>query len=57
MNEKGSNVDGQSLYAASKVLAERAIVDFTSKHKDDIKWDVTRLLPAWVSHKVDDFVE
>lgn len=48
VSEKGNSADGQSLYAASKVLAERAIIDFTEKHKEEIGWDATRLLPAWV---------
>ena len=36
------------MYRASKVLAERAIVDFVDEHKGEIGWDATRILPAWV---------
>ncbi|CAL1701408.1 unnamed protein product [Somion occarium] len=46
--EKGSQADGQVLYAASKVLAERAIIDFTEKHKGQIGWDATRIVPVWM---------
>lgn len=46
--DKGSQADGQVLYAASKVLAERAIIDFTEKHKGQIGWDATRIVPVWV---------
>ncbi|KAI0372492.1 NAD-P-binding protein [Pilatotrama ljubarskyi] len=45
--EKGSEAGGVALYRASKVLAERAIIDFVEKHKGEIGWDATRLLPAW----------
>ncbi|KAI0651165.1 NAD-P-binding protein [Trametes meyenii] len=46
--EKGSAAGGEALYRASKVLAERAIVDFVQEHKDRIGWDATRILPAWI---------
>ncbi|KAI0634229.1 NAD-P-binding protein [Trametes polyzona] len=45
--EKGSEAGGQALYRASKVLAERAIIDFVEKHKNEIGWDAVRILPAW----------
>ena len=50
MQQKGSAAGGQALYRASKVLAERAIVDFVEKNKGEIGWDATRILPAWVRH-------
>ncbi|KAI9063794.1 NAD-P-binding protein [Trametes sanguinea] len=46
--EKGSAAGGQAFYRASKILAERAIVDFVEKHKDEIGWDAVRILPAWI---------
>ncbi|KAI0356913.1 NAD(P)-binding protein [Trametes cingulata] len=46
--EKGGEAGGVALYRASKVLAERAIVDFVESHKGEIGWDATRLLPAWI---------
>ncbi|KAL1948482.1 hypothetical protein VTO73DRAFT_12557 [Trametes versicolor] len=46
--EKGGEAGGLALYRASKVLAERAIVDFVEKHKSEIGWDATRILPAWI---------
>lgn len=48
VKEKGGAAGGQILYAASKALAERAIIDFVEKHKGEIQWDETRILPAWV---------
>lgn len=48
VKEKGGAAGGQILYAASKALAERAIVDFVEKHKCEIQWDETRILPAWI---------
>lgn len=48
MKEKGNAAGGAALYRASKVLAERAIVDFVEKHKGEIGWDATRILPVWV---------
>ncbi|KAI0325692.1 NAD-P-binding protein [Cubamyces sp. BRFM 1775] len=47
VQEKGSEADGQALYRASKVLAERAIIDFVEEHKIEIGWDAVRILPAW----------
>ncbi|KAH9888576.1 NAD-P-binding protein [Cubamyces lactineus] len=46
--EKGSEAGGQALYRASKVLAERAIIDFVENHKNEIGWDAVRILPAWI---------
>ncbi|OSD00099.1 NAD-P-binding protein [Trametes coccinea BRFM310] len=46
--EKGAAAGGQAAYRASKVLAERAIVDFVEKHKGEIGWDAVRILPAWI---------
>lgn len=37
------------MYQASKVLAERAILDFVEKHKGELSWDATRFVPGWVS--------
>ena len=48
VNEKGSAAGGLALYRASKVLAERAVVDFVEQHKREIAWDATRIVPAWV---------
>ncbi|KAJ8469828.1 hypothetical protein ONZ51_g8736 [Trametes cubensis] len=48
VQEKGSGAGGQALYRASKVLAERAIVDFVETHKMEIGWDAVRILPAWI---------
>lgn len=48
VEEKGGAAGGQILYAASKALAERAIIDFVKKHKGEIEWDETRILPVWV---------
>ncbi|KAI0673122.1 NAD-P-binding protein [Trametes maxima] len=46
--EKGSAAGGEALYRASKVLAERAIIDFVQEYKGQIGWDATRILPAWI---------
>ncbi|EKM52345.1 uncharacterized protein PHACADRAFT_30874 [Phanerochaete carnosa HHB-10118-sp] len=46
-SEKGSATDGTTLYQASKVLAERAIINFVEEHRDEIGWDATRILPCW----------
>ena len=48
MQQKGSAAGGQALYRASKVLAERAIVDFVEKNKGEIGWDEVSFVPAWV---------
>ncbi|KAK7685061.1 hypothetical protein QCA50_011898 [Cerrena zonata] len=48
VEEKGSQASGQALYAASKVLSERAILSFTKQHEGKIGWDATSLLPVWI---------
>ncbi|TBU42030.1 NAD(P)-binding protein [Dichomitus squalens] len=48
VNEKGSAAGGQALYRASKVLAERAVINFVEEHKKEIGWDATRIVPAWI---------
>ncbi|TBU37985.1 hypothetical protein BD309DRAFT_972795 [Dichomitus squalens] len=40
-------VGGQALYRASKVLAERAVINVVEEHKKEIGWDATRIVPAW----------
>jgi nucleoside-diphosphate-sugar epimerase len=40
--------DGLTVYAASKVLAERAIMDFTEEHRGKLTWDATRFVPCWI---------
>ena len=58
MQQKGSAAGGQALYRASKVLAERAIVDFVEKNKGEIGWDATRIpVPAWVRHASIQYLE
>lgn len=50
LKEKGPDgIDPTTMYQASKVLAERAIIDFVEKHKGEIGWDATRFVPGWVS--------
>ncbi|KAI0752577.1 NAD-P-binding protein [Daedaleopsis nitida] len=48
VKEKGGAAGGTALYRASKVLSERAVVDFVEEHKE-IGWDATRILPVWIS--------
>ncbi|KAI0072004.1 NAD-P-binding protein [Panus rudis PR-1116 ss-1] len=48
LKEKRDDVDGQALFAASKVLAERTIIEFIQKHEEDVHWDATRLVPTWL---------
>ena len=57
MQQNGSAAGGEALYRASKVLAERAIVDFVERHKGEIGWDATRILPAWVRHASIQYLE
>lgn len=48
VEEKGSEAGVQTIYAASKVLAERAATDFYKKHKDEVSWDLTVICPPLV---------
>ena len=50
VQDQGAKAPPVVKYVASKVLAERAIVDFVEKNKGEIGWDATRILPAWVRH-------
>lgn len=47
--EKGETADSTTLYAASKVLSERYLLDLTRDHGEELTWDVTNILPCWVS--------
>ncbi|TFY61754.1 hypothetical protein EVG20_g6944 [Dentipellis fragilis] len=42
-----SQVEKSQQYGASKALAERAILEFVEKHREEIGWDVVCFLPSW----------
>ncbi|EIM82500.1 NAD-P-binding protein [Stereum hirsutum FP-91666 SS1] len=44
--EKGEEADSTTLYAASKVLSERYLLDFVRDYQ--VPWDVVNILPTWV---------
>ncbi|KAH6883767.1 D-lactaldehyde dehydrogenase [Coprinopsis sp. MPI-PUGE-AT-0042] len=48
VEEKGDEAGALHIYSASKVLAERAARDFVKKHKDEISWDLTTIVPPFV---------
>ncbi|KAH6916430.1 D-lactaldehyde dehydrogenase [Coprinopsis sp. MPI-PUGE-AT-0042] len=48
VKEKGSAAGVQTIYAASKVYAERAAWDFYKKHKNEVSWDLTVIFPPLV---------
>lgn len=48
VKEKRQAADGQTIYAASKVFAERSIMDFVIEHRGEIGWDAVRFVPAFV---------
>ncbi|KDQ18520.1 hypothetical protein BOTBODRAFT_28903 [Botryobasidium botryosum FD-172 SS1] len=45
---KGADADQHHKYAASKVLAERAAWNWVEKHKGEIDFDITTILPSVV---------
>ncbi|KAH6915999.1 D-lactaldehyde dehydrogenase [Coprinopsis sp. MPI-PUGE-AT-0042] len=48
VEEKGAGAGVTLIYAASKVLAERAAWDFYKKHKHEINWDLATICPPLV---------
>lgn len=48
--EKGEEPDSTTLYAASKVLSERYLLDFVRDYQ--VPWDVVNILPTWVSQPI-----
>ncbi|KAH6890869.1 D-lactaldehyde dehydrogenase [Coprinopsis sp. MPI-PUGE-AT-0042] len=48
VEEKGSEAGWLEIYSASKTRAEKAAWDFYKKHKDDVAWDLTVILPPMV---------
>ncbi|KAJ3526557.1 hypothetical protein NMY22_g10117 [Coprinellus aureogranulatus] len=45
--EKGRDADAASKYCASKTLAEKASVEWYEKHKGEVGWDTTWILPPF----------
>lgn len=54
---KGDAAGPVLIYAASKVLAEKAVWEFYEKHKAEVKWDIVALNPPLIFgpilHKVE----
>lgn len=48
VEEKGGEAGILHVYSASKTLAERAAWDLYKKHKDEVDWELTTILPPYV---------
>lgn len=48
LEENAGSIAPITLYAATKVLAERAVISFAKQHEGKIDWDITRMVPAFV---------
>ena len=45
---KGSAAGPIAIYAASKILAERAAWKFVAEHKAELAWDLVVINPPWI---------
>ncbi|KAF5341290.1 hypothetical protein D9757_014544 [Collybiopsis confluens] len=46
--QKGKEADPMNSYSASKVRAEKAAWEFVARHKSEIKWDLTVIIPPYM---------